>query len=61
MDLKTFFLVSLGIIIKIFILKICLGSFDVISDFVKGFNFFNGEFTLAIYFSSKTRAEFDEV
>ena len=52
---------AIVIFFNILVLKICLGSFDVVSDIIKGFNYITGEFALGLYFASKTRAEYEEV
>ena len=52
---------AIVIFVNILVLKICLGSFDVVSDIIKGFNYITGEFALGLYFASKTRAEYEEV
>ena len=54
-------LAAIVIFVNILVLKICLGSFDVVSDIIKGFNYITGEFALGLYFASKTRAEYEEV
>ena len=49
------------IFIKVFILKIALGSLDVSTDLINGFNFWNGEFAIGVYFVSDTRVLFDKI
>ena len=45
--------------IKVFVLKVALGVFDVVSDIVNGCNFLSGQFLLSLYFASQTREEYD--
>ena len=51
----------LGTFIKVFILKITLSFLDVITDIINGFNFWSGEFSMGVYFVSKTRALYDKI
>ena len=55
------FLIFLGTFIKVFILKITLSFLDVSTDIINGFNFWNGEFSMGVYFVSKTRALYDKI
>ena len=42
-----------------FILKFCLGAFDVASDKINGFNFLTGQYGLSVYFIAGVRSDFD--
>ena len=42
------------------LVKICLGIFDIATDFVTGYNSLSGEFSLGLYFASKTREFYEE-
>ena len=50
---------SLSDFIKVFVLKVALGVFDVVSDIFNGCNFLSGQFLLSLYFASQTREEYD--
>ena len=58
--INTFVLIVV-IFIKVFILKITLGFLDVSTDVINGFNFWNGEFPMGVYFASDTRVLFDKI
>jgi len=60
-DFFLHFLLIVGIFIKVFILKIALGFLDVSTDLINGFNFWNGEFAMGVYFASDTRVLFDKI
>ena len=55
------FLLIVVIFIRVFILKIALGFLDVSTDLINGFNFWNGEFAMGVYFASDTRVLFDKI
>ena len=44
----------------VLLLKIALGIFDVVSDFINGINFFTGDFALGLYYASQTREFYEE-
>ena len=46
--------------LSVLLLKIVLGTFDVVSDFINGINFFTGDFALGLYFASQTRELYEE-
>ena len=46
--------------LSVLLLKIVLGIFDVVSDFINGINFFTGDFALGLYFASQTRESYEE-
>ena len=48
-------------IVTVLIIKVCLGVFDVGSDFINGYNFISGMFKLGLYFASSTRDAFDQL
>ena len=54
-------MIFLGTFIKVFILKITLSFLDVSTDIINGFNFWSGEFSMGVYFVSKTRALYDKI
>ena len=55
------FLIILVTFIKVFILKITLSFLDISTDIINGFNFWSGEFSMGVYFVSKTRALYDKI
>ena len=48
-------------IVTVLIMKVCLGVFDVGSDFINGYNFISGMFKLGLYFATSTRDAFDQL
>ena len=48
-------------IVMVFMMKVCLGVFDVGSDVINGYNFISGMFKLGLYFASSTRDAFDQL
>ena len=53
------FIQFLSAFFKVFVLKVSLGIFDVVSDIVNGYNFLSGQFLLGLYFASQRREEYD--
>ena len=58
MGLKRAALAAIKTFIIVFVFKFVFGIVDVTTDLVNGDNFFNGQFLLGVYFSSKTQEDY---
>ena len=58
-DLWTKIVNILKVIVVVLILKVILGTFDVISDVINGTIMVSGEYKLGLYFASGTREDYD--